>query len=140
MALIPTAPAAAIESLQLELVTAIERNDRQALQLLIELAMVRFGDHLTANLICQLPSLVESELVPRCLRLLHGEHWTSVAKAILCQAAHELIRIGITPGVDISLGIANDGTPQLLMKSEVYQSISKIPGSVHLIAPFLQVK
>lgn len=134
-------PTSAPDSLQHELITAIERSDEQGMQLLIELCLIRLGEHWTADLLCAVPSLVDSELVPQALRMLHGSEWQRVARSICISATNDLIQVGVTPGIDISLGIADDGAPILYMARRVHDSIRQIaPHSLHLISAFLQVE
>ena len=138
---ISSGPISAVDSIQHELVVAIERSDREGLQLLIELALIRFGVDWTSQLVTELPSLVAPDRVPTALQFLHGSDWQRVARAICISASHDLVQIGVTLGVDVSLGITDDGTPILYMKRQVHDAIIQIaPHSLHLIGSFLQLQ
>lgn len=131
----------ALESLQAGLIECVQDCDRQGLHLLLELAQVRFGKQATTQLVCELPSLVDSELVPIAFRLVHGDEWTVVAREVCIQAAAGMAQLGIEPGIDISLGIEDSGAPVFFMARKVFQALDEIaPHSLHLLRAFLVIE
>ena len=141
MTLTPSPLLRASDSFQSEMLACIEHNDRDGLELIIELALVRLPVRQVEQLLVELPAMVPSGLVPQTLQLLHRDAWQHVARAILCDAAHGLAKVGIKPGHDISLGINLDGEPILFMTRKVFEAIEEVaPHSLHLIRSFLHVQ
>jgi hypothetical protein len=138
---ITATPAATLAtSIQQRLVRAVTESDLVGFGLLAELAAAQLGADDAVAVLTALPAAVPSLAVARCLEFLHGDSWTSVARAIVLAACTELAAVGAEPGFDFSYQALENGRPVLLMSRDLFAAINESrPASLHLVRCFLGV-